>query len=134
MPAPIPLEPPVTRATLPVNDLACIVAINNLRFNKKSEFWIILSIIRFKINLTNFINTVGGKLKCPLFVASEMSGFKVVPSPIGLGLILEMGLQGKGALHSSSSPCPARRCRSFGRQGCSAAVIATQAMGSVGET
>src|ERR1700727_1607005 len=126
MPAPIHLEPPVTRATLPVNDLDYNVAINNLRFNKKSEFWIILSIIRFKINLTNFINTVGGKLKCPLFVASEMSGFKVVPSP--------MGLQGKGALHSSSSPCPARRCRSFGRQGCSAAVIATQAMGSVGET
>jgi hypothetical protein len=28
---------------------------------------------------------VGSKLKCPVFVASEMSGFKVVPSPIGLG-------------------------------------------------
>ena len=28
---------------------------------------------------------VGSKLKCPLFVASEMSGFKVVPSPVGLG-------------------------------------------------
>jgi hypothetical protein len=34
----------------------------------------------------NFGSTrVGSKLKCPLFVASEMSGFKVVPSPIGLG-------------------------------------------------
>jgi hypothetical protein len=30
-------------------------------------------------------NRVGSKLKCPLFVASEMSGFKVVPSPVGLG-------------------------------------------------
>jgi hypothetical protein len=30
-------------------------------------------------------HAVGSKLKCPLFVASEMSGFKVVPSPIGLG-------------------------------------------------
>ncbi len=28
---------------------------------------------------------VGSKLKCPLFVASEMSGFRVVPSPFGLG-------------------------------------------------
>ena len=31
------------------------------------------------------IHSVGSKLKCPVFVASEMSGFKVVPSPIGLG-------------------------------------------------
>src|ERR1039458_2005184 len=30
-------------------------------------------------------SSVGSKLKCPVFVASEMSGFKVVPSPIGLG-------------------------------------------------
>ncbi len=30
-------------------------------------------------------SSVGSKLKCPLFVASEMSGFKVVPSPFGLG-------------------------------------------------
>ena len=29
--------------------------------------------------------SVRSKLKCPVFVASEMSGFKVVPSPIGLG-------------------------------------------------
>ena len=29
--------------------------------------------------------SVGSKLKCPVFVASEMSGFKVVPAPIGLG-------------------------------------------------
>jgi hypothetical protein len=28
---------------------------------------------------------VGSKLKCPVLVAREMSGFKVVPSPIGLG-------------------------------------------------
>jgi hypothetical protein len=28
---------------------------------------------------------VRSKSKCPVFVASEMSGFKVVPSPIGLG-------------------------------------------------
>jgi hypothetical protein len=28
---------------------------------------------------------VGSKLKCPLFVASEMSGLKVVPSPFGWG-------------------------------------------------
>ena len=28
---------------------------------------------------------VGSKLRCPVFVASEMSGFKVVPSPFGLG-------------------------------------------------
>jgi len=31
------------------------------------------------------IQPVGSKLKSPVFVASEMSGFKVVPSPIGLG-------------------------------------------------
>ena|SRR5438445_13735130 len=30
-------------------------------------------------------NRVRSKLKCPLFVASEMSGFKVVPSPSGPG-------------------------------------------------
>jgi hypothetical protein len=29
--------------------------------------------------------SVGSKLKCPVFEASEMSGFKVEPSPIGLG-------------------------------------------------
>ena len=29
--------------------------------------------------------SVGSKLKCPVFVASEMSGFKVVPSPFGWG-------------------------------------------------
>ena len=28
---------------------------------------------------------VRSKLKCPVFVASEMSGFKVVPSPYGWG-------------------------------------------------
>jgi len=30
-------------------------------------------------------DAVGSKLKCPFFVASEMSGFKVVPSPFGWG-------------------------------------------------
>jgi hypothetical protein len=30
MPAPIPLEPPVTRATFPVNDSVCIAAIDIL--------------------------------------------------------------------------------------------------------
>src|SRR5271166_1349850 len=28
---------------------------------------------------------VRSKLKCPVFVARDMSGFKVVPSPFGLG-------------------------------------------------
>jgi len=40
--------------------------------------------------------SVGSKLKCPVFVASEMSGFKVVPSPDWVGLVLGMGLQGRG--------------------------------------
>src|ERR1700732_189404 len=30
MPAPIPLEPPVTNATLPLNEFACVAAINIL--------------------------------------------------------------------------------------------------------
>jgi hypothetical protein len=30
MPAPIPLEPPVTRATFPVNDFVCIAVIDIL--------------------------------------------------------------------------------------------------------
>jgi hypothetical protein len=30
-----------------------------------------------------FVRGVGSKLKCPVFVAYEMSGFKVLPSPIG---------------------------------------------------
>jgi|GEM_PF-4505204 len=34
---------------------------------------------------TRLSSPVRSKLKCPVFVASEMSGFKVVPSPIGLG-------------------------------------------------
>jgi hypothetical protein len=34
---------------------------------------------------SNRIYAVGSKLKCPVFVASEMSGFKVVPSSIGWG-------------------------------------------------
>jgi hypothetical protein len=39
---------------------------------------------------------VGSKLKCPVFVASEMSGFKVVPSPIGLGWFWGWGCRGRG--------------------------------------
>jgi hypothetical protein len=33
----------------------------------------------------NGFHSVGSKLKCPVFVAGEMSGFKVEPSPIGWG-------------------------------------------------
>ena len=47
---------------------------------------------------------VGSKLKCPVFVASEMSGFKVVPSPIGLGWFWGWGA-GEGG--SFPFPCPA---------------------------
>jgi hypothetical protein len=39
---------------------------------------------------------VGSNLKCPLFVASEMSGFRVVPSPIGLGWFWGWGCRGRG--------------------------------------
>jgi len=42
---------------------------------------------------------VGSKLKCPVFVASEMSGFKVVPSPIGLGWFWGWGCRGRGQFH-----------------------------------
>jgi hypothetical protein len=34
---------------------------------------------------TAIVIHVGSKLKGPVFVASEVSGFKVVPSPFGLG-------------------------------------------------
>src|SRR5438128_5974415 len=44
------------------------------------------------------VASVRSKLKCPLFVACEMSGFKVVPSPSGPGWFWGMGLQGKGAV------------------------------------
>ena len=44
---------------------------------------------------------VGSKLKCPLFVASEMSGFKVVPSPVGAGWFW-----GWGAGEGGSFPFP----------------------------
>ncbi len=42
MPAPIPREPPVTRATLPLNDFACICHQNPLS-HLLCPFWIILS-------------------------------------------------------------------------------------------
>src|SRR5258707_10424350 len=42
MPAPMPLEPPVTRATLPLNDFACICHQNSLS-QLLYPFWIILS-------------------------------------------------------------------------------------------
>jgi hypothetical protein len=41
---------------------------------------------------------VGSKLKCPLFVASEMSGFQSCALADWVGLIVGMGLQGKGAV------------------------------------
>jgi len=44
-------------------------------------------------------SAVGSKLKCPVFVASEMSGFKVVPSPIGLGWFWGWGCRGRGQFH-----------------------------------
>ena len=47
---------------------------------------------------------VGSKLKCPLFVAGEMSGFKVVPSPFGLGWFWGWGCRGRG---SFPFPCSA---------------------------
>src|SRR5258708_11944162 len=42
MPAPMPLEPPVTRATLPLNDFACIGHQTPLS-HLLCPFWIILS-------------------------------------------------------------------------------------------
>jgi hypothetical protein len=42
MPAPMPLEPPVTRATLPLNDFACICH-QNPPSHLLCPFWIILS-------------------------------------------------------------------------------------------
>src|SRR6266849_10719814 len=42
MPAPMPLEPPVTRATLPLNDFACICHQTPLS-HLLCPFWIILS-------------------------------------------------------------------------------------------
>src|ERR1700674_5424733 len=42
MPAPMPLEPPVTRATLPLNDFACTCHQNPLS-HLLCPFWIILS-------------------------------------------------------------------------------------------
>jgi hypothetical protein len=44
---------------------------------------------------------VGSKLKCPVLVASEMSGFKVVPSPVGSGWFW-----GWGAGEGGSFPFP----------------------------
>ena len=43
MPAPIPFEPPVTRATLPANDFVCVTTINILLFIDYTIFWMILS-------------------------------------------------------------------------------------------
>src|SRR6202043_2796539 len=47
---------------------------------------------------------VGSKLKCPVFVASEMSGFRVVPSPVGLGWFWGWGCRGRGQI---PFPCSA---------------------------
>src|SRR5438128_12540590 len=47
-------------------------------------------------NDTASARTVRSKLKCPLFVASEMSGFKVVPSPSGSGWFWGWGCRGRG--------------------------------------
>ena len=48
--------------------------------------------------------SVRSKLKCPFFVASDMSGFKVVPSPFGLGRFWGWGCRGRGYF---PFPCPA---------------------------
>ena len=71
---------------------------------------------------------VGSKLKCPLFVASEMSGFKVVPCRLGrVGFGDEV--QGKGAVSLSLLSSVLAFPGSGG-----ICVIATEAMRSVGET
>src|SRR5260370_27165843 len=49
MPAPMPLEPPVTRATLPLNDFACICH-QNPPSHLLCPFWIILSRMRVQAN------------------------------------------------------------------------------------
>src|SRR5271165_5651447 len=41
-------------------------------------------------------NSVRSKLKCPVFVASEMSGFKVFPPPFGFGFFWGGGCGGRG--------------------------------------
>src|SRR5712692_12013889 len=46
MPAPMPLEPPVTRATLPLNECACICHPNPFSL-LLCHFWIILSRMQF---------------------------------------------------------------------------------------
>src|SRR6266852_2164924 len=59
MPAPMPLEPPVTRATLPLNDLVCIATIHILQFHS-CTFWMTLSRIRIQpggINCKGMFNT-----------------------------------------------------------------------------
>src|SRR2546426_12333681 len=48
------------------------------------------------------VSHVRSKLKCPLFVACEMSGFKVVPSPSGPGWFWGWGCRGRG---QSLFPC-----------------------------
>jgi hypothetical protein len=47
MPAAMPLEPPVTRATLPLNDFVCIAAIHILQLDP-CTLWMILSRMRIQ--------------------------------------------------------------------------------------
>src|SRR5216684_1898768 len=58
--------------------------------------------------------SVLSKLRCPLFVASEMSGFKVVPSPLERGWFWGWGCRGRGQFPfpcSSLSKQAAKRFR-----------------------
>src|SRR5580658_9948416 len=67
-----------------LNDRDCATWLHKAREMPKEEF-----------------KRVGSKLKCPVFVASEMSGFKVVPSPFGLG-----SFWGWGAGEGGNFPFP----------------------------
>jgi hypothetical protein len=65
MPAPIPLEPPVTRATLPLSALVCIAAVNTPKFSIISHFGLTGPELRFKPH--------GNKLRRRAFIASWTS-------------------------------------------------------------
>jgi hypothetical protein len=73
----MPLEPPVTRATLPSNDLLCIAPPNPLD-HRFCIFWIILSRIGFKKMRINYSGRTGDPLPVARMGMSTLHHFRAL--------------------------------------------------------
>src|SRR5260370_16789325 len=72
MPAPIPLEPPVTSATLPLNDFACVAAID------------ILLVLPFCV-LDSFVQNATQKVSCQGRSKTRPRGVRWIDHFLGRG-------------------------------------------------